>query len=201
MKVALYARVSTVDRDQNPENQLRILRDYAKRRGWKIFHEYVDKASGKTTKRTKFIEMLADAKGRRFDVFVVVRTDRLGLSLRNLIVLFDELQALGIDIVTTDTNIDTTTPQGKAWFQMSDVFAEYERALISERTKEGLARVRASGKRLGRPPRWRETRNLRSLGLTYRQIGERLGISEKAVKQRLRRLRRARVRKGGQIDQ
>jgi DNA invertase Pin-like site-specific DNA recombinase len=195
VKAALYARVSTVDKDQDPENQLRILRDYAERRGWSISKEYVDKASGKTTRRANYIEMVKDAKKREFDILLVLRTDRLGRSLRDLVILFEELRALGIDIVASDTNVDTTTPQGKAWFQMSGVFAELERALISERTKEGLARVRASGRRLGRPPRWREVLELRTLGFSHRQIGERLGISRRAVQHRIRR---ARLRKGGQ---
>ena len=149
MKAAIYARVSTFD--QEPENQLRELRRYVEARGWTAV-EHVDKGiSGAKDRRPALDALLKDARRRRFDAVVVWRLDRLGRNLRHLIVLLEELQALGIAFVSLNEGIDATTPAGKLQMHILGAIAEFERARIAERVKAGLQRGRAQGKRLGRP--------------------------------------------------
>ncbi len=149
MRAAIYARVSTFD--QEPENQLVELRRYALARGWDV-KEHVDHGiSGAKERRPALDALLADAKRRRFDVLVVWRLDRLGRNLRHLIVLLEELQALGIAFVSLGEGIDATTPAGKLQLHILGAIAEFERGRIQERVLAGLARARAQGKTLGRP--------------------------------------------------
>lgn len=149
MRAAIYARVSTFD--QEPENQLVELRRYGAARNWTAA-EYVDRGvSGTKDRRPDLDRLLADARRRRFDVLVVWRLDRLGRNLRHLIVLLEELQALGIAFVSLGEGIDATTPAGKLQMHILGAIAEFERARIAERVKAGLQRARAQGKRLGRP--------------------------------------------------
>lgn len=149
MRAALYGRVSTFD--QEPENQLAELRRYAAARGWTAV-EHVDKGvSGAKDRRPALDTLLIDARRRRFDVLVVWRLDRLGRNLRHLIVLLEELQALGIAFVSLNEGIDATTPAGRLQMHILGAIAEFERARIAERVKAGLQRARAQGKRLGRP--------------------------------------------------
>lgn len=149
---ALYARVST-DR-QATENQLKELRAVARRMGWKLDGEYIDRgvsgAKGRE-QRPEFDRMLRAAARREYDVIMAWSVDRLGRSLQHLVSFLGEIHAKGIDLYLHQQGIDTTTPAGKALFQMCGVFAEFERAMIQERVKAGLARARAQGKRLGRP--------------------------------------------------
>jgi putative DNA-invertase from lambdoid prophage Rac len=150
MRAALYGRVSTAD--QHPENQLAELRQYAAARGWTVTREYVDEGiSGAKDRRPALDELLRDARRRKFDVIAVARLDRLGRSLKHLVVLLDELAALGVAFVSINEAIDATTPGGKLQMHLLAAMAEYERELIRERVRSGLARVRAQGKRLGRP--------------------------------------------------
>lgn len=149
MRAAIYARVSSFD--QEPENQLAELRRYVEARGWTAA-EYVDRGvSGAKDRRPALDRLLVDARRRRFDVLVVWRLDRLGRNLRHLIVLLEELQALGIAFVSLGEGIDATTPAGKLQMHILGAIAEFERARIAERVKAGLQRARAQGKRLGRP--------------------------------------------------
>lgn len=149
MKVALYARVSTVD--QEPENQLQELRRYIEARGWTAV-EYVDRGvSGAKDRRPALDQLVADATRRRFDGLLCWRLDRLGRNLRHLVTLIEELQSLGIGFVSLGEGIDCTTPAGKLQLHILAALAEFERERIRERVLAGLARVRASGRRLGRP--------------------------------------------------
>ena len=149
MRCAIYARVSTLD--QHVENQLTELRSYVERRGWTAV-EYVDRGvSGAKDRRPALDELLKAARRRRFDVLVCWRLDRLGRNLRHLILLLDELQALGIAFVTLGEGIDTATPAGRLQLHILSAIAEFERSRIQERVVAGLARARAQGKRLGRP--------------------------------------------------
>jgi DNA invertase Pin-like site-specific DNA recombinase len=152
-RVAIYVRVSTDQ--QTTRNQERELRTIAGRQGWRIIRTYADQgisgAKGREN-RPGFDALCKDAARRSFDVVMVWSVDRLGRSLKDLVGFLSELHALGIDLFLHQQGIDTTTPAGKALFQMLGVFAEFERALIQERVKAGLARARAEGKRLGRPP-------------------------------------------------
>jgi len=152
-RAVLYLRVSTLD--QTTANQERELREVASRIGCEIVKVYKDHgisgAKGRD-KRPAFDALCRDATQRRFDLVMAWSVDRLGRSLQDLIGFLSELHALGIDLFLHQQGLDTTTPSGKAMFQMLGVFAEFERAMIQERVRAGLARAKAEGKTLGRPP-------------------------------------------------
>ena len=150
---AIYTRVST-DR-QTAENQERELREIAERMGRSDVEVYRDNGvSGAKSRaeRPAFDTLCKDATRRRFDMVMAWSVDRLGRSLQDLVAFLSELHALGIDLFLHQQGVDTTTPAGKALFQMMGVFAEFERAMIRERVKSGLERAKAHGKRLGRRP-------------------------------------------------
>jgi DNA invertase Pin-like site-specific DNA recombinase len=151
-RAVLYLRVSTID--QTTANQERELQEVASRMRCKIVKVYKDHgisgAKGRD-KRPAFDALCRDATHRRFDLVMAWSVDRLGRSLQDLIGFLSELHALGIDLFLHQQGLDTTTPSGKAMFQMLGVFAEFERAMIQERIRAGLARARAEGKQLGRP--------------------------------------------------
>jgi DNA invertase Pin-like site-specific DNA recombinase len=152
-RVAVYTRVSTDH--QTTENQERELRDIARRMGWTIVKVYRDEGiSGAKSRadRPAFDALSKDAARRRFEIVMAWSVDRLGRSLQDLVTLLSELHALGIDLFLHQQAVDTTTPSGKALFQMMGVFAEFERAIIRERVKSGLDRAKAQGTRLGRRP-------------------------------------------------
>lgn len=151
-RVALYLRVSTDG--QTTDNQRRELEAVAEQSGWQIVEVYEDAAvSGAKGRRQRpaFDRLLTDATRRQFDLVAAWSVDRLGRSLPDLVGFLDELHALKIDLYLHQQGMDTTTPAGKAMFQMCGVFAEFERAMIRERVKAGLERARAAGKVLGRP--------------------------------------------------
>jgi putative DNA-invertase from lambdoid prophage Rac len=176
MRAAIYARVSTVD--QEPENQLQELRRYTEARGWTV-KEYVDRGvSGAKDRRPALDALVADAKRRRFDVLVCWRLDRLGRNLRHLILLLDELQAVGVAFVSLAEGIDATTPAGRLQLHVLAAIAEFERDRIRERVRAGLSRVREQGQRLGRPERLIAESVLRPVrGLPIREAARRLGVS------------------------
>ena len=175
-RAAIYARVSTFD--QEPENQLQEVRRYVGARGWQAT-EYVDKGvSGAKDSRPALDTLVRDAKRRKFDTLVVWRLDRLGRNLRHLILLLEELQALGVAFVSLSEGIDATTPAGKLQLHILGAIAEFERARIAERVKAGLQRARAQGKRLGRPRRVvPESRLAPVRGLSIRHAATVLGVS------------------------
>lgn len=149
-RAALYARVSTTD--QTTENQLLELRRYAEARGWTAT-EYIDHGiSGTKERRPALDRLLIDAKRRRFDVLVVWRLDRLGRNLKHLIMLLDELAALGIAFASLNEGIDTGTAAGKLQLHLLAAIAEFERSRIVERVRAGMTRAKQQGKRLGRRP-------------------------------------------------
>ena len=189
--VAIYARVST-DR-QSTESQLNTLREYIEKREWNLFKEYIDEGfTGSNTKRPAFKEMMADAKKRRFDVLLVYKLDRLSRSLKDLIITLDDLKSTGIDFVSYDNSLDTTTPTGRLIFHVVGSVAEFEREIIKERVKSGLENARRKGKRLGRPPvssaLVEEAKRLRSQGMPYRKIGLLLGIPESTVRANIKNI-------------
>lgn len=150
-RAAIYVRVSTSD--QNPNVQETELREYAKRRGLAVHNVYVDKGqSGAKVNRPALDDLMADCKRRKVDVVLVWKFDRFARSLRHLIEALEEFSARGIEFVSATEQIDTTTPSGRCFFQIIGAIAEFERSLISERVKAGLAHARQGGKRLGRPP-------------------------------------------------
>lgn len=152
-RVAIYTRVSVGDR-QTTENQERVLREVAARAGWEIVEVYCDHgvsgAKGRD-KRPALDRMLKDATRRKFDMVMAWSVDRLGRSLQHLVGFLAELQAAGVDLFLDQQGLDTSTPAGRAMFQMAGVFAEFERAMIVARVNAGLATARAKGRKLGRP--------------------------------------------------
>jgi DNA invertase Pin-like site-specific DNA recombinase len=186
-RAAIYARVSTVDRGQDPETQLRQLREYAERRGFPVVTEYVDHASGAKNDRLQYRAMLEAARRRQFDVLLVWRYDRFARSMRELVNALAEFEGQGIDFISYSEGADTTTPQGKLLFGIMASLAEFERALIAERVKAGMQRAKAQGKPMGRP-RLPETKRRAILALlaegelSRRAIGKRLGVSHEIVR-------------------
>lgn len=183
MRVALYARVSTIDKGQDPELQLRELREYAGRRELEIVSEYVDRGiSGSRESRPALDRLLADARRRKFDALLVWKIDRLGRSLKHLVVTLADLSAVGVSFVSFRDNLDLSTPSGRLMFQLIGAMAEFERALIQERVKAGLRHARAKGQRLGRPARAVDVLwllRLRAEGKTWGQIATETGIPER----------------------
>jgi DNA invertase Pin-like site-specific DNA recombinase len=188
-RAVLYLRVSTTD--QTTANQERELREIAERMGSEVIKVYRDHgisgAKGRD-KRPAFDALCRDAAQRKFDVVMAWSVDRLGRSLKDLVGFLSELHALKVDLFLHQQGLDTTTPAGKAMFQMMGVFAEFERAIIQERVRAGLRRARNEGIRLGRPriPADLEKRILAALrapGRTegVRKIAARFGVDPGTV--------------------
>lgn len=152
MKVAIYTRVSTSGKGQDTEVQARELREYAARRGWAVVQEYADNGvSGAKESRPALDRLLQDARRRKYDAVLCWKLDRIGRSLKHLVNLLAELEAVGVALVSFSDNLDLSTPQGRLMFQIIGAMAEFERSLTVERVRSGLAHARAKGKRLGRP--------------------------------------------------
>jgi len=186
-KVALYARVSTLDKGQDVELQLSDLRTYADARGWKIFKEYLDIGqSGSKEQRPAFNQLMEDARKRKIDIVLVWRLDRFGRSLKHLIVSLDELKNLGLGFISFKESIDFTTATGRLMLHLLGAFAEFEKEIIRERVKAGVAHARAKGKRLGRRPLIDQkllgtVRNMKNRGMSIRGISKELGVSKSLV--------------------
>jgi len=173
VRVAIYARVSTTN-GQSPEMQLLNLREYASRRGWEVFAEYVDSGiSGAKESRPELNRLMADAHRRHFDLVLCWKVDRFGRSLKHLVNALADLDSYGIAFVSLRDNLDLSTPSGRLMFQIIGAMAEFERSLIQERVRAGLRNAKLKGKILGRPPmtldRERIAR-LRASGASIREI-------------------------------
>jgi DNA invertase Pin-like site-specific DNA recombinase len=151
-RAALYARVSTDDKGQDPETQLRQLREFAGRRNFEIAAEFIDHASGTRNDRPQFKRLMEAARRREVDVVLVWRYDRFARSTQALVNALMEFRSLGVDFISYQENVDTTTPQGELVFGMMASLAQFESSLIGERVRAGMARARAQGKRVSRPP-------------------------------------------------
>jgi len=151
-RVALYARVSTDG--QSVENQLRDLREVAERHGWHMVGEFTDRgisgARGRD-QRPAFRRLWGAVTRREIDMVAAWSVDRLGRSLQDLVGFLSELRAKGVDLFLHRQGLDTSTPAGRAMYQMLGVFSEFERAMIQDRVRAGLRKARAEGKTLGRP--------------------------------------------------
>jgi DNA invertase Pin-like site-specific DNA recombinase len=180
LRVAIYARVSTIGNGQSPEMQLRELREHCDRRGWQNSCEYVDEGiSGSNEKRPRLDSLMADAHRCKFDAVIVWRFDRFARSVSHLLRALETFNALGIAFVSLSENVDTTTPTGKMIFTVLGAVAELERSLIVERVKAGLRNARAKGKRLGRPRTVLDASRvaaLRAQGLGWKKIAAELGV-------------------------
>jgi DNA invertase Pin-like site-specific DNA recombinase len=185
-RVAIYLRVSTAG--QSTENQRLELERVAEQRGWQVIDIYEDAgisgAKGRD-RRPAFDRLLRDATAGAFDIVAAWSVDRLGRSLQDLIGFLGELHAAGRDLYLHQQAIDTSTPAGRAMFQMLGVFAEFERGMIRERVQSGLARARAKGVKLGRRPASptieAQVLKLRADGMGIVAIGRRLGIGTSVV--------------------
>jgi DNA invertase Pin-like site-specific DNA recombinase len=184
--VAIYARVSTVD--QHCALQLSDLRRYAAQR-FAQQYEYVDEGiSGAQRRRPRLDELMKAARQRLFDVVLVWKFDRFARSLKHLIDSLEEFRALGIDFVSYTEGIDTTTPTGQLLFNVVGAVAQFERELIAERVRAGMAHARATGRRIGRPRAPVDTKRaqeLRVSGLSLRGIARALNVPVSRVRRSL----------------
>ena len=179
MKVALYTRVST--NDQSVDMQLSELKRYCKERGLDIYKEYSDEGvSGTKDRRPALDELMDDARKKKFDAAVCWRFDRFARSTKHLLTALEEFHHLGIDFISYQENIDTSSPLGKAMFTIVAAIAELERSIIVERVRAGIARAKAEGTRLGRPPGSdidaSRVQELLASGLSTRAVAKSLGI-------------------------
>lgn len=183
-KVAIYVRVSTDE--QSTEMQTSDLTRYCEQRGFEIYKEYSDQISGTKDRRPGLDDLMADARKRKFDVVLVWRFDRFARSTKHLITALEEFRHLGIDFISYQENIDTSSPLGKAVFTIISAIAELERNIIVERVKAGLRNAKAKGKRLGRRPLidtrlLRTVRDMRDRGMSIRKISGELKVSKSLV--------------------
>ena len=187
-RVALYARISTHDQQTLPL-QIRTMREYADSREWQIVAEIKEVGSG-ALQRPKREELLAAVRRREVDAILVWRLDRWGRSLPDLIITLKELAELGIGFVSLTEAFDMTTPTGRALAGMLAVFAEFEREILRERVKAGIAQARAKGTTFGRPKsaakKTAEIKRLyRKEKLSKSEIARRLGIGRTSVRRLL----------------
>jgi DNA invertase Pin-like site-specific DNA recombinase len=184
-RVALYARVST-NNGQDPEVQLRELREYCQRRGFDITEEFVDKGiSGSRERRPALDKLTVVCRKRLVDAVVVYRYDRFARSLRQLVNALEEFRALDIDFISLHEGVDTSTPNGRLVFGIFASIAEFERELIRDRVRSGLAAAKAKGKQLGRPRIDAELEIIASLkasGASWRAISRRTGVSVRTIR-------------------
>jgi DNA invertase Pin-like site-specific DNA recombinase len=183
LRAGLYARVSTADQQTLPL-QITAMTEYAERRGWTVVTAIQD-VNGGTKQRPKREELIQMARRRHLDVIVVWRLDRWGRSLSDVLQSLQELRALKVDFVSLTEGLDFTTPAGRAMAAMLGIFAEFERDVLRERVRAGLAHAKAKGKTLGRPAtaskKADEIQQLFAEGLNKNQIAKRLHIGRGSV--------------------
>jgi DNA invertase Pin-like site-specific DNA recombinase len=188
MRIGIYARVST--KDQSCELQVRDLRAYCTARGFDLVGEYVDVGqSGAKDSRPELNKLMDDARKRQFDAIVVWRFDRFARSTKHLLSALEEFRSLGIQFISYQENIDTSSALGQALFTIVSAVAQLERDLIRERVSAGIRNARANGKRLGRPrvkANLEEILQLRAEGHSLRKIAAKLGIGDGTVRDRLK---------------
>jgi len=196
-RASLYLRVSTASKtphdsntfNQNPAVQEQPLRELIAQRGWQLHQVYSDRASGAKERRPGLDALMADARRGAFDVVLVFRFDRFARSVKQLIQALEEFRSLGIDFVSHQEALDTSTPMGRAMFTIIAAMAELERSVIKERVLAGMAYARLRGTKSGRPIgrpcvifRRDEARELRDQGLSWRQSARKLGVSATTVR-------------------
>jgi putative DNA-invertase from lambdoid prophage Rac len=183
-RVGLYARVSTHDQQTLPL-QLHAMRDFAAKRNWTIAVQIKEVGSGASERELRQ-QLLAAARRREIDVVLVWRLDRWGRSVADLVSTLQELQHLGVGFVSLTEALDLTTPAGRAMAGLLAVFAEFEREILRERVRAGLAHARQNGKHLGRPPsaahKATQVRRLYRDGLSKSEIARRIKIGRTSVR-------------------
>src|ERR1035441_2645825 len=186
MRIGIYARVST--KDQSCELQVRDLRAYCAARGFDLVREYVDVGqSGAKDSRPELNKLMDDARKRQFDAIVVWRFDRFARSTKPLLSALEEFRSLGIQFISYQENIDTSSALGQALFTIVSAVAQLERDLIRERVSAGIRNARANGKKLGRPrvqANLEEILQLKAEGHSLRKIAAKLGIGDGTVEER-----------------
>jgi len=145
MKAAIYCRVSTEEQDADKQED--ICREHCEKNNIEIYKIYKDVISGKTTSRPEFNQMLDDMRLYKFNTLIVTKLDRIGRSLQHLLSLFDEFLKKQVHFIAITQNIDTSSAAGKLQLHILGAFAEFERNIISERTKEGMRKAKNVGKR------------------------------------------------------
>jgi DNA invertase Pin-like site-specific DNA recombinase len=151
VRVALYARVSTSDKGQNPALQLTPLVEYCKQRGWNVMGQFVDiGVSGVKSKRPELDRLLDNARKRKLDVICVWKLDRFGRSMKHLVNTLEELQELGVSFVSYMESLDFTSATGKLMFNILAAFSQFERDIIAERVRAGMAIAKSKGVKIGR---------------------------------------------------
>lgn len=170
-KCAIYARVSTTD--QHAEKQVDLLKTFAFNQNLGIFNIYVDEVSGTKSSRPALNDLMFDMRDKKFNCVVIYKLDRLGRSLKHLITICEEFHNKHVDLIVTSQNIDTKTASGKLLFNILGSVAEFERELISERTKLGQRNAKNIGKR------GKDKKKRRTSGYTQRWIneGKKMGVS------------------------
>jgi DNA invertase Pin-like site-specific DNA recombinase len=183
LRAARYVRVSRSD--QRPALQSDETAELITRRGWTIADTFLDEGmSGSSSRRPGLDRMMASARRREFDILVVWRSDRLFRSLHHMVNALAELSALGVEFVSVTEPFDTTTPQGRLLIHMVAAFAEFERGVLIERTRAGLAAARRRGARIGRPPveiDAERVARLRNEGASIRAIARELNVGASTV--------------------
>jgi DNA invertase Pin-like site-specific DNA recombinase len=190
-------RVST--KDQSCELQVRDLRAYCAARGFDLVGEYIDVGqSGGKESRPELNKLMEDARKRKFDAIVVWRFDRFARSTRHLLLALEEFRSLGIQFVSYQENIDTSSPLGQALFTIVSAVAQLERDLIRDRVSAGIGNARANGRQFGRPMKALDLERIlqmRAEGQSLRQIAEYLGVGYGTVRERLKNGERKTPRK------
>jgi DNA invertase Pin-like site-specific DNA recombinase len=183
-RAAIYVRVSTAE--QETDLQETELKEYCERRGWSFVLYRDHGQSGAKTDRPALNAMLSDLRKRKFDVLVVWALDRLARSLKNLLSIFEECRTLGVDLVSLKQAVDTTLPAGRLTFQVLGAVAEFEREMLRERVRAGMAQARRAGKNVGRPAKRRfltseveKMKTLRSEGASIRRLATQFGTSQR----------------------
>ena len=186
MKVALYCRVSTSDKEQNPETQLLPLREFIKAQGWETFKEYVDQAPATDlVHRTAWRKLLEDASRRKFDLLLVWRMDRAFRSVLDAATTLERLRVWGVGLRSyTEPWLDTTSPFGEALYYITVAYAQLERGILRERVKAGMDRAKKQGRRIGRP----RVTDRRGFQARYKTILERLTQGELSRRRAAREL-------------
>jgi DNA invertase Pin-like site-specific DNA recombinase len=185
MRTAIYMRVSTETQDLDAQEQ--AISVFLTQKGIKDEIRYADQAySGSNMERPQFKQLLIDIKQGKVERLIVWKLDRLSRKLKELIKLLDDFKEYNVKVISVHENIDMTTPHGIAMVHMIGVFAQLERDMGIERTKAGIAASRAKGTKWGAPIKIgndikEKIRNLRSIGMSYRLIGKKLGISSSTV--------------------
>ena len=193
MRIAIYARVSTHDKGQDPDLQLTPLREYCKQRGFEVTGEFVDVGvSGSKDRRPELDRLMDLAKKRLIDCVIVWKLDRFGRSLKHLVTALDEFEKLGVSFISYRENLDLTSSTGKLMFHIIAAMAEFERTLIVERVKAGIVNARAKGKQIGRKPIdpifVEKMFELRSQNLSYEKISKELKLSVGVIHKTLRKI-------------